>query len=299
MVQRLREAWYWARFWRGLNGLQGQRRGLMPPADVIDAGATPQDLWRALQQETPAAGFRQLSLAADPDGLGGNSYWQAFRTHYASVGWGREKALEHSLTFQVFDMQRVRRFCDVAAATSLVEVAFRQWLPGVEYWKQDFLYQTDLPHRVIGGLAQKMSDLPAGFFDAMALHCSFEHFTGSADTEFVAELDRIISPGGACLILPLYIAETHRIYFDPTALSPAVIQGYDSEAQLYPLYRFGQEHGRYYSPKTLDSRILSKLPAGLRATLLHFTGQETVSPDIYLRFGLVLHRATSIFRWPS
>jgi hypothetical protein len=143
-----------------------------------------------------------------------------------------------------------------------------------------------------------MTDIEDGFFDALTLHCSYEHFAGKADVEFLAEVDRVLSSKGACLILPLYIAAEHRIYFDPSLVTPESLQSYDRESALCALWHYRQEHGRYYSPESLWTRVLGKLPSGLAATLLCFTNQASIHPSIYVRFGLVLHRRSSILKLP-
>ena len=161
---------------------------------------------------------------------------------------------------------------------------------------QDLTYQDDLPHFQLGGFAQHMSSIPDGFFDAMTLHNSFEHFMGSADSEFMPEVDRVLSPTGACLILPLYMASTPRIYFDPVAVTPSLLRTYDKEAQLISVRGFAnQEHARCYDAATLQERLISRIPPTLEATILDFTGGETIAPDMFPEFALVLHRPESIF----
>jgi hypothetical protein len=141
-----------------------------------------------------------------------------------------------------------------------------------------------------------MEAIAPGFFDALTLHCSFEHFEEAADVEFLAEVDRVLSPVGACLIVPLYLADTHRVYLDPTTVSPDRARAYDAEAELRPVYRYRQDHGRFYSPETLATRLLAAVPPSLRATLLRFRDQAAVDPGLYVEFGLVLHRPESVLR---
>jgi len=76
----------------------------------------------------------------------------------------------------------------------------------------------------------------------------------------------------------------------------ATERSFDADAELRPLYRYRQEHGRFYSPEALGYRLLAKLPDTLSATLLRFRDQLEVDPGIYVEFGLVLHRPNSILR---
>ena len=80
---------------------------------------------------------------------------------------------------------------------------------------------------------------------------------------------------GACLILPLYVAATPRIFFDPVAVTPTLLRTYDKEAELMPVRGFAnQEHARCYDAATLQERLISRIPSSLEATILDFSGGE-------------------------
>ena len=134
--------------------------------------------------------------------------------------------------------------------------------PQVEFWMQDLMYEDDLPHFRLGGFAQHMRAVPDGFFDALTLHNSFA-----------------------------------RIYFDPVAATPSLLRGYDQGAELIPVRGFAnQEHARCYDPATLQQRLISRVPPSLEATIVEFSGGESISPEMYPDFALVLHRPESVFR---
>lgn len=220
-------------------------------------------------------------------------FWDRHQDLYQSIGNGLEKAVEHELTFRLFDFDRIRRYCDVASSQSPIEQVFKRDHPGIEYWKQDLIYSTDLDRRIIGGFAQNMTDVPSGYFDALALHCSFEHFSGTSDQEFLLEVDRVLNPTGACFIVPLYLDLEARIFVDPTRVSIDAIKEFDPEGKLCLARNYLQEHGRYYSPQTFCDRLLSRLPSGLEATLVRFA--RLPAAEVYLSFGLILHRKQSVF----
>ena len=261
-------------------------------------GAPADLLWKRIERVVASSGAATqiLSLSKGLKLFNGNVYWQRYRSAYADIDQGREKALEHGLTFELLDFSRVRRYCDVAAGNSRIQYALIAEWPQVEHWKQDMSYKTDLSYRIIGGPAERMKSVRSGFFDALTLHCSFEHFSGLADVKFITEVDRILSPCGACLILPLYVAATHRIFFDPTTVTVEQVSKYDSEAELRPVIGYRQQHGRFYSPDSLVTRLLKHVPITLRVSLIRFTEQDAVDPNIYLNFAMVLHRPDSIFR---
>ncbi len=245
---------------------------------------------------SPRVHWKHISLHSGPIRDHLDLYYQRHREIY-DIDKGRGKALEHALGLELLDFTRVRRYCDVASCASPIQKTFAAHFPQVEFWVQDLTYQDDLPHFQLGGFAQHMSSIPDGFFDAMTLHNSFEHFMGSADSEFMREVDRVLSPTGACLILPLTCAFTPRIYFDPVAVTPSLLRTYDQEAELISVRGFAnQEHARCYDAATLQERLISRIPPTLEATIIDFTGGETIAPDMFPEFALVLHRPESIFK---
>ncbi len=248
------------------------------------------------QAISPRVHWRQVNLGSAPirDNLEG--YFARHREFY-DIDKGRAKALEHALGLELLDFSQVKRYCDVASCASPIQKTFAKLYPQVEFWMQDLTYQDDLPHFQLGGFAQNMTAIPDGYFDALTLHNSFEHFMGNADSEFMREVDRVLSPNGACLILPLYVAATPRIYFDPVAVTPTLLRTYDKEAELMPVRGFAnQEHARCYDAMTLQERLISRIPSTLEATILDFSGGESICPEMFPEFALVLHRAESVFR---
>ncbi|MFZ0312873.1 MAG: methyltransferase domain-containing protein [Candidatus Korobacteraceae bacterium] len=286
-----RPARYYYSLWRartaGLN---------VSPPRSISMDCSHAEMARRMQEAvSPRVHWKHVALDSDPLRQNLQLYFQRHRDVY-NIDKGRAKALEHALGLELFDFTRVHRYCDVASCASPIQETFAAHFPQTEFWAQDLIYEDDLQHFKIGGFAQKMSAIPDGFFDALTLHNSFEHFMGSSDTEFVAEVDRVLSPAGACLILPLYVAATHRIYFDPIAVTPNLLRTYDQGAELIPVRGFAtQEHARCYDAATLQERLISRVPPTLEATILDFSGGENIAPEMFPEFALVLHRTESIF----
>ena len=295
LARWLRAKAYGARYSLRLKDLERTGKREIIPAATIDPHASADALWQRLQGALPTGiHCSERWLGRTPFVEGIRHHWQRYEQVYEGVG--REKALEHALTFELIDFSKVRRYCDVAAASSPISYPLADDWDTVEAWRQDLLFETDLTKRVIGGYAQSMDAIVPGFFDVMTLHCSLEHFVGTSDVEFVSAVDRVLSPIGACLVLPLYVADTHRVYFDPTTVSNDTVGEYDDDGELYAVFGYHQEHGRFHSPETLASRLLHNLPSTLEATILRFHDQAAIGPDIYLRFALVLHRPESVFR---
>jgi hypothetical protein len=277
--------------------LGGRATGLnISEADSISMGAPREERARELRTIIPNR------VKWDSFELGRRDFQERFEgyLHRHSdlyrIDKGRGKALEHALGFELLDFTRVRRYCDVASCASRIQQAFPEHYPNVEFWTQDLMYEDDPGRRRLGGFAHRMA-VPDGFFDAITLHNSFEHFAGDTDTQFVSEVDRVLSLCGACVILPLYLASTARIYFDPVAVTPRLLRKYDKSAELIPVPGFArQEHARCYDATTLKERIIDALPKCLAATIVEFSGGENLVPEMYPDFALVLHRERSVFR---
>ncbi len=90
----------------------------------------------------------------------------------------------------------------------------------------------------IGSLAGSIP-LPNGSVDIMTLHCSFEHFEGQEDINFIREVSRLLRAGGRAIILPFY---TNEIYLE-TPPQPSPNMGF----------------GRFYDVIAIKERILKNL----------------------------------------
>lgn len=252
-------------------------------------------LWKKLKESAPSANFVEVDLGSAQIQKGYQKYLSEFSGIYDGFGHIQEKALEHFLTLELFNFERVERYCDIASAKSPIGKAIAQRHPRAELWKQDLLYKTSIKDRIIGGFAQNLNDVASGFFDALALHCSFEHFYGSADGDFMLEVNRILSAKGACLVLPLYLDARHSVYFDPTVTGLDELRAFDSEALLLAVPHYHQSHGRFYDPQSVAKRVITRIPHALKCTFIRFTNQDKIASSVYLNFGLCLHRENSIF----
>lgn len=291
----LRPIYYPTRHYYRLFRLQSSGLNISE-ARTIDMGSSHEERVRRMRAAvSDRVHWRKVALDSGPIHDNVKHYFDRHREIY-EYDKGRGKALEHALGLELLDFSRVRRYCDVASCASPIKKTFPALYPGVEFWVQDLTYEDDLPHFQLGGFAQDMKSAPNGFFDALTLHNSFEHFMGNADSEFMGEVDRVLSPVGACLILPLYVASTPRIYFDPVAVTASLVRTYDRGAELISVRGFAnQEHARCYDAATLQERLISRIPLTLEATIIDFSGGEAIAPEMFPEFALVLHRPESVF----
>lgn len=192
-----------------------------------------------------------------------------------------EKALEHYLALEFLNLKPGDVYLDIASDSSPVPEIYGD-LTGAETWRQDLSYEPGVHGRKIGGDAAALP-LPDGFASAMAMHCSFEHFEGDADSRFITEAGRLLRAGGRLVILPLYLFPHFAIQTDPKTWpgwrAPFATDG----ATLHFAMRYGNRHGRFYDAQSLATRIREKL-GPLKLTLYRLMNAHEVDPRCYLRF---------------
>src|SRR5262249_19042301 len=130
-----------------------------------------------------------------------------------------EKSLEHYIATQLLQLNAQDVYIDIASEHSPVPDIYRRLFAATAY-RQDLAYPPGLHADKIGGDAAHMP-LPEAFATKMALHCSFEHFEGDSDIGFIRETARVLRPGGAACIVPLYLFEEYAIQIDPVIALPA------------------------------------------------------------------------------
>jgi SAM-dependent methyltransferase len=200
-----------------------------------------------------------------------------------------EKALEHYLSAQLLGLGERDIYVDVASEQSPVPEIFER-LFGVTAYRQDLSYQPGVHRDRIGGDAAHMP-VPDGFATAMGLHCSFEHFERESDAGFIREAARVLLPGGAVCVVPLYLSEDYAIQTDPEAAPPASVP-FEDDATVYCARGWGNRHGRFYDPEHLVSRVVASA-GGLAVEVYRIMNAAEVDPSCYARFAMIVRKPSS------
>lgn len=195
-----------------------------------------------------------------------------------------EKALEHYIAAKLLQLNDKDIYIDIASQHSPTPTIYSR-LFGVNPYLQDLDYPQGLHGNMIGGDAANM-DVPDGFASKMALHCSFEHFENSSDMGFIREVSRVLRPGGAICILPLYMFDEYAIQTDPAVSIPQEVK-FDDDATVYCAYGWGNRHGRFYDPEHLLSRVCNNLN-GMKLKVYRIVNAKQVDQSCYVQFaGLI------------
>lgn len=198
-----------------------------------------------------------------------------------------EKFLEHELSVKLLEDRCVGTLIDVASWRSFFPHLMRK--RGFRVIVQDLVYAQGLHGDVLGCNAASFP-LPDGSVDAMTLHCSFEHFEGTADSDFVREASRLLKAGGRVVIIPLYLHEERITWVDPyfLAIGEKIVE---PGATWQPAVGYANRFGRMYDPKAFVERVVRVANSvGLVPTLWVVKGAPSIAAYCYVQFALTLDK---------
>jgi hypothetical protein len=197
-----------------------------------------------------------------------------------------EKSLEHYIAAALLNISEKDVYIDVASCHSPATKIYRN-LFKAKTFHQDLSYPPGLHYDMIGGDAANMP-VPDNFATKMALHCSFEHFEGDSDIGFIRECGRVLQPGGAMCIIPLYLAAEYCIITDPEI---AVAQNVEFEEGVTVSCVKGHNNrfGRYYDPDHLASRIRTNL-GEMTLQVFRITNLQAVHPSCYAHVAALIKK---------
>ena len=162
---------------------------------------------------------------------------------------------------------------DIAAAVSpFADIARR--LYGCQTYRQDLIYPPGVHGDRIGGSAADLP-LPDGFATKLVLHNSIEHFENDADIGFLREAQRILRPGGVCVILPIFMAAHFSDITDPFVDRSGL--RFDPGARVhYVRHWAGGRFSRHYDVAALRTRLLANL-TDVDVRLIYVQDPEVIS----------------------
>ena len=194
-----------------------------------------------------------------------------------------EKALEHFVSIELLQPNNAKTIIDIGAANSPFYNIIRNHYDVNNSYAQDLIYLDELNNFLIGGNASKLP-FESNSIDGITLHCTLEHFEGTNDIGFFIEAERILKPGGVCIVLPLYLASEYTINLDPIS---NMLKCYrpNIKEDMHAQFRYGnsnQHFSRHYDVKTFKRRILEQV--NLKTEILHVVNYKNINSKSYLRF---------------
>jgi SAM-dependent methyltransferase len=195
-----------------------------------------------------------------------------------------EKSLEHYIAARLLDLKPGDVYIDIASEGSPVPEIYHR-LFGCTTYRQDLAYPPGVNGDTIGGDAANLP-VPDGFASKMGLHCSFEHFEGDSDIGFIKEASRVLRPGGAVCIVPLYLFSNYIILTDPDVSVPQKVQ-FEEDAVVHCVPKWNNRHGRFYDPVHLIERVHNNLN-GMTMTICRITNAREVAQSCYVEFAALI-----------
>jgi len=192
-----------------------------------------------------------------------------------------EKSLEHFLAAKLLDFHSEDVFIDIASCYSPACQIYSQFY-GCRCYEQDLQYPPGIYNNTIGGDASHMP-VPDGFATKMALHCSFEHFEGNSDIEFIKEAGRVLAPGGKLCIIPLYLSDEYFILTDPTVWKRPDAVTFEEGTPVHCFAGWNERHGRLYDVPHFIDRIVKNL-GPLQLKIFFVTNEKSMHPSCYTKF---------------
>jgi SAM-dependent methyltransferase len=249
-----------------------------PPSDV----ARVRSQLEGLSPKVPVVPFR-VDATAFQRYLDRAEYPAAYREVFG--GLFVEKALEHFVSLELMPVGADDVFIDIASCSSPFADIVERLDPCTAY-RQDLDFPPGLNGRTAGGSAEHLP-FADDFFSRMTLHCSFEHFERDADIGFIKEAGRVLRPGGALCILPLYLSEIFHNVTDPGVDRQGLV--FDDGAAVAEVRGWQNRFGRFYDAAQLARRVLWHL-GPLDATIRVIENEKDVGPSCYLKFVLLLRK---------
>lgn len=198
-----------------------------------------------------------------------------------------EKTLEHYIAARFLNLDKDDIYIDIANDDSPVPEIYSN-ISGCISYRQDLKYPAGIHDHTIGGDAGQMP-LPDSFASKMALHCSFEHFEGQSDINFIIEADRILKPNGKLCITPLYLADHYYITTDPAITNNGVC--FDNDAVILCLKWWKNRHGRTYDVPHLKSRIIDNTQ--MRLTIFYIKNICDIDSTCYMKYVALFEKFNS------
>jgi SAM-dependent methyltransferase len=173
-----------------------------------------------------------------------------------------KKMLELFISYKLLDIQKADVYMDAAGG----QYSYASRI----ICKQSIIQDIRLSERLKSFHGNKVTymdascakiPLPDRSVDKISCHHSIEHFQQNADMDFISEVKRILAPGGKCVIIPVFIADTPLLLTDSTSFTSwnETGQWVSDESASLPGGAGSGHFARVYSPETLHDRILSTL----------------------------------------
>lgn len=251
---------------------------------------------RFIENVLVALGVNVESYGPHPDQFKDFLQKQWFPAYYHGGyegGVWDEKLLEHWISSELLclhEFEPADIYVDVAAASSPWAKILRDKLGftafaidlgavpdeyrGIEYYRQEDATNTSFQSDSVRGIS---------------LHCAYEMFSRDDDILLIAEISRILRPGGKAVILPLYMHTHYCSYSSPEYFGKSYC---DPNAHEYiHVDCWGIPSSRKYDAINLKSRVLDAIDKhGMKYRLRVLRNKNDFGKNVYCHFILEIEK---------
>lgn len=210
-----------------------------------------------------------------------------------------KKLLEFYLSYTLLDPSESDVFLDAAGGVD----SYLPNLPCRRRYLQDIRITDALRQRLGPSIEYVESGADAiplanGSVDKISVHHSFEHFQAQADVGFLTEVQRLLSPGGRCCIVPLFVGleyvELTDSFRGPPGFDPAALRIRDPTATL-PGGEACGHFARVYDLSAFVRRVIGSIDtASFSVRLVEAVSRDRSLPDP----SIPTHRSVARINFP-
>ncbi len=205
-----------------------------------------------------------------------------------------KKLIEFYTSFHLLDPQDDDVFLDAAGGIH----SYLNRLDCTKKYMQDMRISDELKQHLGSTIEYIDSNaanipLPDSSVDKISVHHSIEHFQQNSDTQFVLEVQRMLSAGGKCCIGPIFL---NQVYIEMTDINDHSMK-FDEKSKrvidttsIFPGGETSGNYARIYDIEALVRRVIDHVDRqNFRATIYEVLMDGKSVPD----FSLKCHRDTA------
>ena len=217
--------------------------------------------WEELTRNIGNCDLAELQLSSKELQDWANEYYPDWLEIFGNLR--HKKLIEFYITFKLLSPRKNHVFMDAAGGGNgyLAKLACKSKVLQDIRISNSTRKKLGLDINYVEGNASSIP-LPDKSVDRISCHHSFEHFQGSSDIDFIKEVQRILTVGGKCCIVPLFFANRYAEITDRISLKfksdPSSFRVIDPTATI-PGRDYSGNYARVYDVPAFQRRIMQSI----------------------------------------
>lgn len=170
------------------------------------------------------------------------------------------KAAQHYISILLTSPDEDTVLMDTASSASPFWKIVERLYGAEASYRQDLNFPAGVHGFTVGSNVANIP-FPDASLNMITSHCSWEHFEGNTDVQYVAECDRLLRPGGALIIVPLYFADQYAVHTSPHIWNKKYAAAneppeFDGNVTIFLREGIRQRAAKFYTGPELIRKIL-------------------------------------------